>query len=183
METRLLSARICRDYPGRPAIVGNGGSCTYEDMQKGIRGLERRLREMGVEKGSRVALWSYNSANWLIAFFAVVRTGGTAVLVNYSMGSADAAELLTMTDTGFLLCGDNGETKKDPDAMKKLASLAGIPEGHCLDIRPAALDLGHVFREEAEERDRLHHLYLRHHLPAQGGADLPEGADLRCRCF
>ena len=55
METRLLSARICRDYPGRPAIVGNGGSCTYEDMQKGIRGLERRLRELGVEKGSRVA--------------------------------------------------------------------------------------------------------------------------------
>jgi len=146
-----LSTRICRDYPGRPAIVGNGGSCTYEDMHKGIRGLERRLREMGVERGSRVALWSYNSANWLIAFFAIVRAGGTAVLVNYSMGSADAAELLTMTQTGFLLCGDNGETKKDPDAMKKLASLAGIPEDHCLDIRPAALDLGYVFRDEAED--------------------------------
>ena len=146
-----MSTRICRDYPGRPAIVGNGGSCTYEDMHKGIRGLERRLREMGVERGSRVALWSYNSANWLIAFFAIVRAGGTAVLVNYSMGSADAAELLTMTQTGFLLCGDNGETKKDPDAMKKLASLAGIPEDHCLDIRPAALDLGYVFRDEAED--------------------------------
>ncbi len=146
-----MSTRICRDYPGRPAIVGNGGSCTYEDMHKGIRGLERRLREMGVERGSRVALWSYNSANWLIAFFAIVRAGSTAVLVNYSMGSADAAELLTMTQTGFLLCGDNGETKKDPDAMKKLASLAGIPEDHCLDIRPAALDLGYVFRDEAED--------------------------------
>ena len=143
--------RICRDYPGRPAIVGNGGSCTYEDMQKGIRGLERRLREMGVEKGSRVALWSYNSANWLIAFFAIIRAGGTAVLVNYSMGSADAAELLAMTETGFLLCGDNGETKKDPDAMRTLASLAGIPEDHCLDIRPASVDLGYVYRDEPED--------------------------------
>ena len=140
MESRLLSTRICRDYPGRPAIVGNGGSCTYEDMLKGIRGLEKRLREMGVEKGSRVALWGYNSANWLIAF---------AVLVNYSMGSADAAELLTMTETGFLLCGDNGETKKDTDAMRKLASLSGIPEDRCLDIRPAALDLGYMFRDVA----------------------------------
>ena len=148
MESRLLSTRICRNYPGRPAIVGNGGSCTYEDMLKGIRGLEKRLREMGVEKGSRVALWGYNSANWLIAFFAIVRAGGTAVLVNYSMGSADAAELLTMTETGFLLCGDNGETKKDPDAMRKLASLSGIPEDHCLDIRPAAMDLGYMFRDE-----------------------------------
>lgn len=147
----LLSTRLCRDYPGRPAIVGNGGSCTYEDMLKGIRGLEKRLREMGVKKGSRVALWGYNSANWLIAFFAIVRAGGTAVLVNYSMSSADAAELLAMTETGFLLCGDNGETKKDPDAMRKLASLAGIPEGHCLDIRPAAVDLGYVYRDVPED--------------------------------
>ena len=143
--------RLCRDYPGRLAIVGNGGSCTYEDMRKGIWGLEKRLRGMGVKQGSRVALWSYNSANWLIAFFAIVRAGGTAVLVNYSMGSADAAELLAMTETGFLLCGDNGETKKDPDAMRTLASLAGIPEDHCLDIRPASVDLGYVYRDEPED--------------------------------
>ena len=150
-KSSLLSMRLCRDYPGRLAIVGNGGSCTYEDMRKGIRGLEKRLRGMGVKQGSRVALWSYNSANWLIAFFAIVRAGGTAVLVNYSMSSADAAGLLAMTETGFLLCGDNGETKKDPDAMHTLASLVGIPEDHCLDIRPVALDLGYVFRDEAED--------------------------------
>ena len=106
---------------------------------------------MGVEKGCRVALWSYNSANWLIAFFATVRAGGTAVLMNYSMTGAEAAELLTMTETGFLLCGDNGETKKKPDAMHTLAALAGIPDEHCLDIRPASLDLGHVFRDDPDE--------------------------------
>ena len=149
----LFSSRLCSDYPGRLAIVGNGNSCTYEDMRKGIMGLSGKLREMGVEKGSRVALWSYNSANWLIAFFAVVRAGGTAVLVNYSMNSADAAELLMMTETGFLLCGDNSETKKNPDAMRELASRAGIPEGHCMDIRPDVLDLDHSFREAVETPD------------------------------
>ena len=127
MNGNLFSMRLCREYPGRPAIVGNGGSCTYEDMYKGIGGLARKLKSMGIGKGSRVALWGYNSANWLIAFFAIVRAGGTAVLVNYSMGCADAAELLAMTETGFLLCGDNGETKKNPNAMRDLASLAGIP--------------------------------------------------------
>ena len=108
---------------------------------------------MGVGKGNRAALWSYNSANWLIAFFAIVRAGGTAVLLNYSMGCADAAELLAMTETGFLLCGDNGETKKDPNAMRALASLAGIPEEHCLDIRPASLDLGRAFPDVGEAPD------------------------------
>ena len=80
MENSLLSMRLCRDYPGRLAIVGNGQSCTYEEMHRGILGLEKRLRAMGVKQGSRVALWSYNSANWLIAFFAIVRSGGTAAL-------------------------------------------------------------------------------------------------------
>ncbi len=152
MNDSLFSARLCREYPSRLAIVGNGDNCTYEDMHRGIRGLARKLAEMGVAKGSRVALWGYNSANWLIAFFAIVRAGGTAVLVNYSMSSGEAAGLLSMTGTEFLLCGDNGETKKNPDAMRSLASLASIPEERCLDIRSAA-DLEHLFPDAGELPD------------------------------
>lgn len=153
MKNDLFSSRLCCDYPSRLAIVGNGDNCTYEDMHRGIRGLAWKLKEMGVAKGSRVALWGYNSVNWLIAFFAIVRAGGTAVLVNYSMGSGDTAGLLSMTGTGFLICGDNGETKKNPDAMHTLASLASIPEEHCLDIRSAVGDLGHAFPDAEEFPD------------------------------
>ena len=153
VKSDLFSARLCRSYQGRLAIVGSGYSCTYEDMDKGIRGFAGQLRKMGVIKGSRVALWSYNSANWLIAFFAIIRAGGTAVLVNYSMGCTEAADLLTMTETDFLLCGDNGETKKNPIAMQDLAFQASIPEDHCLDIRSGTVDLGRAFPEAAEEAD------------------------------
>ena len=152
-ENALFSSRLSREYPSRPAIVGDGKSCTYAEMHRGISGLTKTLREMGVEKGSRVALWGYNSANWLIAFFAVVQSGGTAVLLNYSMSAQDASELLSMTGTGFLLCGDNAETKKKPGTMQRLAALAGIPESHCLDIRPSALDLAKAFQEETEDAD------------------------------
>ena len=31
----LFSSHLSNDYPGRLAIIGNGGSCTYEDMRKG----------------------------------------------------------------------------------------------------------------------------------------------------
>ena len=151
MASSLFSEHICREHPGRPAIVGSGGSCTYEELQKRIIGLANRLREMGVTKGSRAALWGYNSADWLTAFFAIVRAGGTAVLVNYSMGSADAAELLRMTETRFLLCGENGETKKNPEAMRTLASLAGIPEEQCLDLRPSSPELQAAYAGGGEE--------------------------------
>ena len=69
-KNTLFSSRLCRDYPSRPAIVGDGKSCTYAEMRRGINGLSKKLREMGVEKGSRVALWSYNSANWLVEIIA-----------------------------------------------------------------------------------------------------------------
>ena len=151
MKSSLFSEHICREHPGRPAIVGSGGSCTYEELQKRILGLANRLREMGVRKGSRAALWGYNSADWLTAFFAIVRAGGTAVLINYSMGSADAAELLRMTETQFLLCGENGETKKNPEAMRTLASLAGIPEEQCLDLRPSSPELQAAYAGGGEE--------------------------------
>ena len=62
-KSSLFSSRLCRSYPGRPAIVGNGKSCTYEEMHRGIASLSKKLREMGVEKNTRVALWGYNSAN------------------------------------------------------------------------------------------------------------------------
>ncbi|MBQ6430552.1 MAG: AMP-binding protein [Oscillospiraceae bacterium] len=152
-KSALFSSRLSREDPGRPAIVSGGTSCTYAELYRGIDGLNKKLREMGVGKGSRVALWGYNCANWLIAFFAVVQAGGTAVLLNYSMSAEDARELLSMTETDFLLCGDNGETKKEPDAMRKLAALTGIGESRCLDIRPSVLDLATAFPDGAEEPD------------------------------
>ena len=150
----MFSSRLCRSYPGRPAIVGNGKSCTYEEMHRGIASLSKKLREMGVEKNTRVALWGYNSANWLIAFFAIVRAGGVAVLLNYSLDCGSAAELLNMTETAFLLCGDNSETKKDPDAMGRLAATAGIPADHCLDIRSSAFDPDSTCADDEEEEAR-----------------------------
>ena len=153
MNSNLLSARICREYPERIAITDADGSCTYAEMERGIHGLCRKLREMGVRKGSRVALWGYNTSNWLIAFLAIVRAGGTAVLVNYSMSSQEAADLLNMTETRFILCGDNAETKKDPSAMQKFASMTDIPTECCLDIRSSVQNLARTFRDATEEPD------------------------------
>lgn len=153
MNSNLLSARICREYPERIAITDADGSCTYAEMERGIHGLCRKLREMGVRKGSRVALWGYNTSNWLIAFLAIVRAGGTAVLVNYSMSSQEAADLLNMTETRFILCGDNAETKKDSSAMQNFASMTDIPTECCLDIRSSVQNLARTFRDATEEPD------------------------------
>ena len=140
-DKKLFSERLFQGNPGRPAIVGMGQYYTYEELHNGINGMSLKLSEMGVKKGSRVALWSYNTANWLASFFAIVRAGGTAVLINYSTPANEAAEMMADTGTEYLLCGDNGEVKKDPEAMSKTAALANIPAENCMDINPKSIDL------------------------------------------
>lgn len=145
-KSNLFSAKLSREFPDRPAIVGDGAICTYEEMHSAIEGLCKKLKDMGVKRGSKVALWSYNCSNWIIAFFAIVRAGGVAVLINYSTAVPDVSELLKMSETEFILCGDNGETKKKPDALEKLAALAGIPMERCLDIRQSAISLKDAYK-------------------------------------
>ena len=82
-----------------------------------------------------MALWSYNSIDWLVAFFAIVRAGGVAVLVNYSMGVQDVAKLLRSVGATYIICGDNGQTKRWDDALGTLAKASGIALKNCVDVR------------------------------------------------
>lgn len=154
-ESFLFSSNICAEYPDRPAIVGNGFSYSYSEVIHSIKAFGKVLTDKGVGKGTNVALWGYNSSNWLVAFFAIVRAGGTAVLLNYSAAPNDVADLLNMTKTSFLICGDNASTAKDPEALSSMAKTADIPEGNCIDVRNATVDL------------------CRHY------ADAPEGSEVR----
>ena len=140
-DSFLFSSNICTKYPERPAIVGKGFSYSYSEVLHSINAFSKVLTDKGIRKGTHVALWGFNSANWLIAFFSIVRAGGTAVLLNYSAAPNDAAELLNMTKTRYLIFGDNARTIKDPEAIPSLIRMTSIPEENCIDIRNGSVDL------------------------------------------
>ena len=141
----LFSEMLDRGQDDAMAIVDSRGSVTYGEFRAAVAGFAAHLRDMGLSKGDRVALWGYNSANWLVAFFAIVRAGGVALRVNYSSGIGDAAELLRRADARFLVCGDNGQTKRRDDAMEALADAAGIERCRCVDARGEACDLARAY--------------------------------------
>ena len=91
----LFSEMLDRGQDCATAIVDVRRPVTYDEFRSAVAGFAAHLHGMGLAKGDRVALWGYNSANWLVAFYAIVRAGGVALLVNYSMNVGDAAELLT----------------------------------------------------------------------------------------
>ena len=137
----LFSEELYRADDSRVAIATDAQSVSYGDFHAAVAGFAAQLAGLGLSKGERVALWGYNSVNWLIAFFGIVRAGGVAVLVNYSMDTEDVAELLKATNTRYLVCGDNGQTKRAEGVMETLAEQAGIPQTNCIDVRAGVLDL------------------------------------------
>ena len=125
----------------RLAIVTQHEAVTYWEFDAAVAGFAAYLHEMGVAKGDRVALWGYNSVNWLVAFFAIVRAGGVAALVNYSLSVDEAATLLRDVQARFVVFGDNGQTKSRDDLVDALSYAAGIDREHFVDVRASVCDL------------------------------------------
>ena len=76
--------RIVAQYGDHEALVSRHQRVryTYRQLDAEARRLARGLLALGLQKGDRVALWSANTAEWLITQYAVARSGGILVSVN-----------------------------------------------------------------------------------------------------
>lgn len=145
-------------FPERTAVVYGERSCTYRQFHDALRGFGARLRAMGMQPGDKVALWGYGSINWLIAFYGIVRAGGVAVLVNFSLRTEDVTQLLQIGDAKFLVCGDTVASRTAPDTMERVASATGIPTERCLAINTSRYDLVELYEHaDASNLDDFAH--------------------------
>lgn len=90
---------------------------SYGKIKNGILQCASKLISLGVKPGDHVGIYAYNSINWIIAFFAIVRIGSVAVLLNSKMAPEFIAPMLRQTDVRFLVCdnchGMNNEGKEN----------------------------------------------------------------------
>ena len=77
-------------WPDRPALEFMGKRLTYRELQECVRRAAKGLQELGVGPGVHVGLYLPNTPHYVIAFFGVLKAGGT--VVNYS--PLDAAQVL-----------------------------------------------------------------------------------------
>ena len=63
---------------------------TYAQIGDAATSMSGRLRKLGVEAGDRIVLWVPNSAEWIAAFWGVVRIGAVAVPLDWA-GTANFA--------------------------------------------------------------------------------------------
>jgi long-chain acyl-CoA synthetase len=77
LHTLLTSA--AHRFPHRPASIFMGRTLTYRQVERQANRLANALRGMGVDTGARVMLLMPNTPQWVIAFYGVLKAGGTVV--------------------------------------------------------------------------------------------------------
>ena len=98
-------AESVRRYPQRTAAIGEDGSeLSYTQIDAKRVEAARALISLGVEPGDRVAIWSPNSVEWMIAGLAIHSVGAAIVPVNTRMRGQEAGYVLEKSCARVLFC-------------------------------------------------------------------------------
>jgi fatty-acyl-CoA synthase len=76
--------RIASEYEDRDALISlhQDARYTYRELHTIVNRIAKGLIALGVQRGDRVGVWSPNCAEWLIAQYALAKTGAIMVNVN-----------------------------------------------------------------------------------------------------
>ena len=124
---------------------------TYKEIEHSVNCYCHILAAKGVKPGDHVALLGMNSYNWLIAFFAIVKVGGVAVLLNYMARHETLVELIKYTDCKFICHGKYSASIKDEKELENLLKEAGIAEKNAFSINNSDLDFKALITDEVVE--------------------------------
>lgn len=114
-----LSRTTCA-RPDEPALIlGSETWATYAEFDAQVGALSHSLRLWGVDVGDRVAVFSKNCPEYLVAFFAIWRMGAVITPINAKLHAKEAAWIID--DSGAVL------TLVGSDLQAGLADASGTP--------------------------------------------------------
>ena len=134
-----------------PGVWFNELSFSYKEIELSVDYFCHYLVKRGVKKGDHVALVGMNSYNWLIAFYAIIKVGGVAVLINYMARHDTLVELIKDTDCNYVCFGKYTASLKDSIEFEKLVKSVGIPEKNFISIKDEELKFKDILKNNKIE--------------------------------
>jgi amino acid adenylation domain-containing protein len=147
IPTYLLDSFLeisARRLPGKTALISGKVRLTYGETDEWANRMANCLREAGVGRGDRVAIWLDNGPEAAAAIFGVLKAGAVFVPVNpstkidklsYIVSDCGAKALVASARKSRVI--SMGCTVIDPAALVSYSSEA--PAKHCIDIDLAAI--------------------------------------------
>ncbi|MBI2934055.1 MAG: long-chain-fatty-acid--CoA ligase [Chloroflexi bacterium] len=128
-----IASAICSD---RPAVIFEGKRFTFADVAERSNRLANAMTELGVKKGSRVAMLQVNTNQYVETYFATAKLGAIFVPLNFRAKEDELAYMLNYSEADLLLVGDRYADM----AMKMKSNLKTVRHLVSLDVpRPDML--------------------------------------------
>ncbi len=103
MNIKQALGDTARAIPHKEAIVLGAQRVTYEELDEISNRVANVLLDMGMKKGTHVAILMSHSPEWVINYFGVISGGGVAVLLNTALKVPELDSLLRDSDSEFLI--------------------------------------------------------------------------------
>jgi len=99
----MLSSAI---VPDRIAISFENRSFTYENLYQRVNNISSALKDIGINKGDRIAVMNVNSHHLIEVFFACCQIDAVFVPINFRAKSEELSQMLKIAQPKLLFLGD-----------------------------------------------------------------------------
>lgn len=133
--------------PAKVALVQDGTSTTYAELDRAVTRLAHGLRTRGIQRGDRVAFLGLNSVEMVVTIFATARLGAVSVPVNTRLAAPELAHVLGHSGARILL------VEEDLAGATQHPQIAELGIDHIVFARAAGEGLDHVAVDDPSEID------------------------------
>jgi len=140
MSLGQMLEESCHRYADNVCLIYDGTYLTYEALNRAVNTLGNGLRNLGIQKGDKVALMLPNCPEFVMSYFAIQKIGAVAVTLNvlstsyelrHFLGNSDAKCLITETP----LASRYEEIRHELPLCKHVITTSGLTtESPFLDI-------------------------------------------------
>ena len=125
---KIIEQSIIKYWEHEALTDYQGSTLYYKDVARKIEKLHILFENSGIERGDKIALCGRNSANWAVAFFAILSYGAVAVPLLHEFTADQIHNCVNHSDAKLLFAGDYVTTIINPDEMPNLEGIINIPD-------------------------------------------------------
>jgi long-chain acyl-CoA synthetase len=103
MNIRQTLEDTASEISHKEAIILGARRITYGELDETSNRVANALLELGMKKGTHVAILMSHSPEWVISYFGVIKAGGVAVLLNTALKAPELDSLLRDSDSKILI--------------------------------------------------------------------------------
>ncbi len=101
-----LFDETAQKYANQTAVIFYGNKISFKQLHDEVNRFATALSQMGVKKGDKVALYLLNSPQYIIAYFATLKVGGTVTPISPVYTSSEVTHQLTDSGAKTVVCQD-----------------------------------------------------------------------------